>query len=570
MMRLFRALVRVMSVQDTVALFLFATHDSLQSLESGSASRSIQNIDDKTCYRVQPSFTCQSRRSLPQPFHSLAKGCIHRLNPPYFFPTYYKTNCSPSFPLSLYPLSAHSGRAMASSLSHSLTLVSPLNPPSLSRAWLTAIHPSLPWVATCASDKIVRVYSLTSFTQLSAIAGGHKRSVRTCAWKPGSGKEGSTLATGSFDASVGVWRKEEDGPSAREVDFTGGEDAGNGEEREEDEDWRFALVLDGHDSEVKSVSWSAGGTFLATCSRDKSVWIWEEVGEDDFETIAVLQEHEGDVKYVVWHPEEELLASASYDDDVRLWREDIDDWGCVAVLRGHETTVWMCEWEGVSIAKGLLADTTVAGREEWIKRKEASGPRLVTCSDDLSIRIWRRRPKEKEQEQNRLSIIRTGSMEEDWIEEARLPKRHERPIYAVSWSKKSGRIVSTGGDGKIVVFEERWVTAGNRTISESNGKNEDTQDEKMNDASEGNKAPESDTESMNGSVTGTDSNSNQDLPMAATEWVVIAEKESAHGVFELNHVIWTRRGDKNRRGYDEEVILSTGDDGVVNVWALDA
>ena len=457
---------------------------------------------------------------------------------------------------------------MSAPTSHSLNLLAPLHPPSLSRAWLTATHPSLPWVATCSSDKIVRVYSLTSFTQLSAIAGGHKRSVRSCAWKPGSGKEGSTLATGSFDSSVGVWRKEEDDVDAREMDFTDGEEAGVGDEKEEDEDWRFALVLDGHDSEVKSVAWSAGGTFLATCSRDKSVWIWEEVGEDDFETIAVLQEHEGDVKYVAWHPEEELLASASYDDDVRLWREDIDDWGCVATLRGHATTVWMCEWEAPSIAKTLLADADAAGREEWVKRREVSGPRLVTCSDDLTVRIWRRRPKEKSQEQNKLSIIRMGSIEEDWIEEAQLPKRHERPIYAVSWSKKSGRIVSTGGDGKIIVYEERWVSSSNEQTSDSNGQQKDTQDEEMKDVG-------SETKDSDARMKDTDSNvegagSNEKTPNSATEWVVIAEKESAHGVYELNHVIWTKRADRKRRDDDEEVILSTGDDGVVNVWTLDS
>jgi len=428
-----------------------------------------------------------------------------------------------------------------------LKLISSLTPAAQSRAWQTAVHPHLPIVATASSEKTVNVYSLTSFNLLSTISGGHKRSVRTCAWKPGTKGE-SILATGSFDASVGVWQhNDEEKASREEFDFTGS--GWNGDDnKDEEEEWRFALVLDGHDSEVKSVSWSAGGNLLATCSRDKSVWIWEEVGVDDYETIAVLQEHTADVKTVAWHPEEELLASGSYDDDVRLWREDVDDWGCVSVLRGHESTVWMVEWEGTRLPEPKSDRPGTTGpQQEWLARRETAGARLVSCSDDITIRIWRRVSRDNKA-QNTMSIIRSGSNEEEWTEEAKLPQAHLRPIYAVAWSKTTGRIVSAGGDGKIVVYEERWRDSPTSQTNEAHGEG--------------------------GDVTMADSGvAEEDEPattLSETVWVIVAEVEASHDVFEVNHVAWAKRADTGKSQDDEEVIISTGDDGEVNVWSLPA
>ena len=54
-----------------------------------------------------------------------------------------------------------------------------------------------------------------------------------------------------------------------------------------------------------------------------------------------------------------------------------------------------------------------------------------------------------------------------------------------------------------------------------------------------------------------------------TEWTVVAVFENAHDVFEINHVVWAPRADKDKRTEDEEVIVSTGDDGEVKVWVIE-
>ncbi|KAL4789871.1 WD40-repeat-containing domain protein [Aspergillus venezuelensis] len=431
----------------------------------------------------------------------------------------------------------------ASSPTLTLSLLSDLTPPSLERTWLTAPHPTLPLVATCSSDKTVRIYSLTNFRLLSTISGGHKRSVRTCAWKPNVSGE-SVLATGSFDATVGVWRRwdnygETIGAAQDGDDVIPGRGGEEGTEEDEDEEWRFAVLLDGHDSEVKSVSWSASGMLLATCSRDKSIWIWEDLddGDNNFETVAVMQEHAGDVKCVAWHPAEECLASGSYDDTIRIWREDIDDWGQVACIRGHGGTVWGVDWEGVENVPS--AENGSGPLEEWKKWHALSGPRLASCSHDKTVRVWRRQPKAQGVGPGAgamPSIIRPAGIDETWEEGAVLPLAHELSIYAVAWSRRTGLLASVGSDGRIVVYEERFEAA-----SQIDPQPMDT------DGADGTSA----------------------TPQPSTTWSIVAVMDGAHDIYEINHVAWAKRADRGRdESQEEEVLVTTADDGSIKVWTL--
>lgn len=253
------------------------------------------------------------------------------------------------------------------------------------------------------------------------------------------------------------------------------------------------------------------------------MWIWEEMDEDNFETIAVLQEHTQDVKCVTWHPEEELLASSSYDDTVRLYREDVDDWVCCALLEGHEGTVWCVDFE----------------KPGSPRYEEGRSARLASCSDDLTVRVWTRVGRSAGQGGVKAvpSILRGAPVEEEWVHEATLPKVHTRAVYSVSWSARSGRIVSCGGDGRVVVYEELPA---------------DT-DTEMPNAQEGESSGEGKEETK---------------PHPKSSWKIVAEFEGAHDVFEVNCVAWSKRWDKDKKSDNEEIIVSCGDDGVVNIWEL--
>ncbi|KAH0834339.1 hypothetical protein FOPE_03619 [Fonsecaea pedrosoi] len=561
-----------------------------------------------------------------------------------------------------------------------LSLLKTLHPPGsgASRAWQSSPHPdpSTPLLATGSADKSVNVWSLRDFALVSTISGGHKRSVRTVAWKDFGGstkvrtkterRKPVVLGTGSFDANVGIWVWNDERRWAAFRDA--GDHQQNGDEQilqqnqrgissdtdevdmthdhagDEDEEWHFSTLLTGPDSEIKSIEFSPPhypASLLATSSRDKSVWIWEEVEPEEWETIAVLSEHTGDVKCVGWcqgarrgngrrskrrklggagdrdgdvdmgdtiarsngvvpetmrtqqdmdvDEEDEvdilgsrpILASGSYDDTIRLWRdvEEEGDWICVGVIDKHKGTVWDLKWEK-HINYSLLdlsqclheRDREVATREfeaDWM-------PRIVSCSDDLSVRVWRRELSEVEKEKRRAqsqtqsaptgfassripSVIRPMSAMEKWVEDATLPAVHVRSVYAVDWSKRTGMVVSCGGDGTIAVYREVPTTAPASTTENNNTAvaGGDVGDDVV----------------MNGitsQASHAENAAQTEAPykLHASKWEIVAVLEAAHDEFEINHVCWAERRDKDRRFDGEEMIVSTGDEGDVRIWTL--
>ncbi|KAG7891726.1 hypothetical protein KL905_000316 [Ogataea polymorpha] len=306
-------------------------------------------------------------------------------------------------------------------------------------------------LATVSSDKTCRIYNLNTKRLVGVLDDNtHTKTMRSVKFRP-TGPIPS-LAIGSFDSTISIWSKE-------------------------DEDWVLMAIIEGHENEVKSVDWSHDGLYLASCSRDKSIWIWEaDDSNEEFECISVIQEHEQDVKNVSWHPTKNILCSSSYDDTCRIFKQDDydeDEWVCVANCQGANGTVWCSDWE--------KRDTF----------------RFANCSDDSLLRIWKKTSSDQEGTANG-KLPSTLKSEEEWALEATLPKIHTMPVYGIAWNT-NGLLASCGSDGRIVVYSEE----------------------------EG-------------------------------EWKVLAVQELGHGVFEINCVKW----------WNENTLLTAGDDGAVNMWTL--
>lgn len=451
--------------------------------------------------------------------------------------------------------------AMASSSAGQLRLepLPPLKPELKQRAWASIPHPTLPLLATCHS-KVVTVYSLSTLSAHSTLASGHTRSVRSATWKPGLPPHKLCLVTASFDSTAAVWRWDGDNVpllpgqapcdldaagSSLEVDITAA--GGASSDSTKSDEWEYILVLEGHESEVKSVAFSPAGQFLATCSRDKSVWIWEDVGanedEDEWETVAVLNEHEGDVKSLAWCPDvpgrsgkgkygSDVLASCSYDNTVRIWREDGDgEWVCVAVLEGHDGTVWGLAWEA--------------------NPKRTKFPRLMTYSADRTIRVWTMKQDDEDGDDSegdgKNPMFQAGlggipnrmraSVREEWNCTAILPAVHKRDVYSATWSASTGLVASTGGDGIIAVYQEESDSVEKVTHNEAD-------------------------------VSGETLVSDRRDPMPQ-DWRILTTVENAHGPYEINHITWCRRFDSGSESRGtEEMLITTGDNGIVKPWKV--
>ncbi|XP_037536113.1 protein HIRA [Nematolebias whitei] len=121
---------------------------------------------------------------------------------------------------------------------------------------------------------------------------------------------GLYLASGGDDKLVMVWKRAAlIGPSTV---------FGSSNKLANVEQWRCVTVLRNHTGDVMDVAWSPHDVWLASCSVDNTIVIWN--ARKFPEMVTCLRGHTGLVKGLTWDPVGKYIASQADDHSLKVWR----------------------------------------------------------------------------------------------------------------------------------------------------------------------------------------------------------------------------------------------------------
>uniref|UniRef100_A0AAR2K5S1 Protein HIRA n=1 Tax=Pygocentrus nattereri TaxID=42514 RepID=A0AAR2K5S1_PYGNA len=121
---------------------------------------------------------------------------------------------------------------------------------------------------------------------------------------------GLYLASGGDDKLVMVWKK---------AAFIGPSTVfGSSSKLANVEQWRCVTILRNHTGDVMDVAWSPHDVWLASCSVDNTIVIWN--ARKFPEIVTTLKGHTGLVKGLTWDPVGKYIASQADDHSLKVWR----------------------------------------------------------------------------------------------------------------------------------------------------------------------------------------------------------------------------------------------------------
>ncbi|XP_071448770.1 protein HIRA isoform X2 [Hetaerina americana] len=271
---------------------------------------------------------------------------------------------------------------------------------------------------------------------------------------------GKFLASGGDDKLVMVWKI---------GSYSSGGTVFGGGGKVNVESWRCVSTLRGHAGDVLDLAWSPHDAWLATCSVDNTVIIWNALNMS--EMVAVLKGHSGMVKGLAWDPVGKFVASQSDDKTLRIWRTV--DWKEDTVISepfeecGGTTHVLRLSWSpdgqylvSAHAMNGGGPTAQIVEREGWRQDKDFVGHRkAVTCVRFNSNILQKFNKVTKKDQQYCCCAI--GSRDRSlsvWLTALKRPLVVIRELFTssvldLSWSVAGLQLMACSWDGTVAYVE---------------------------------------------------------------------------------------------------------------------
>ena len=271
--------------------------------------------------------------------------------------------------------------------------------------WCVKYHPTKNLFASCGSDALIIIWEYvkekSDYIKKQTLEKVHRSTIRALDWD----YSGEFLSAASFDNNISIYKMD---------------NLNN---------LNCLTVLESNESEIKSISWSKSGNYVACCDRKGNIWIWikelDEYDSEDFSCKSAFKGHNGDIKMVKFCPNDDVLFSCGFDESIKIWDLDPskDDFVLIKTINEHSGTVWYIEFN----KKGNI---------------------FFTCSDDKSLIMWGIKDK-LENQNDEEKIINY----ENIIKLAKIDNLHLRPIYLCTLSFNKKYIFTCSNDGNIGIIE---------------------------------------------------------------------------------------------------------------------
>lgn len=205
---------------------------------------------------------------------------------------------------------------------------------------------------------------------------------------------GLYLASGGDDKLVMVWKR---------AAFIGPSTVfGSSSKLANVEQWRCVTILRHHTGDVMDVAWSPHDVWLASCSVDNTIVIWN--ARKFPEMVSCLRGHTGLVKGLTWDPVGKYIASQADDHSLKVWRTV--DWQMEANITkpfsecGGTTHVLRLSWspDGQYLVSAHAMNNSgptaqIVERDGWKTNMDFVGHRKAVTVVKFNPKIFKKKQK---------------------------------------------------------------------------------------------------------------------------------------------------------------------------------